>query len=51
MYIQKEYGDTKVLKNVGILPQHHTVSHPRRPQLEGSLKLQGVQILKSIKKL
>jgi hypothetical protein len=29
-------GDSKVLKNVDILPQYYMVSQPRRPQLESS---------------
>jgi hypothetical protein len=31
-----EDGDSTVLRNVGILPQHYTASQPRRPRLESS---------------
>jgi hypothetical protein len=29
-----EAGGSKVLRNIGILPQHYTASQPRRPRLE-----------------
>jgi hypothetical protein len=32
--LQKEDGASKVLRNVGILPQHHKESQPRRNRLE-----------------
>jgi len=31
-----ENGGSIVLRNVGILPQHYTVSQTRRPRLESS---------------
>jgi hypothetical protein len=33
----QEDGDNKILRNVGILPQHYKVSQLRRPQLEPSV--------------
>jgi len=32
--LHPENGGNKVLRNVGILPQHCTASHPRRPRLK-----------------
>jgi len=31
---QPEDVNSKILRNVGILPQHYTASQPRRPRLE-----------------
>jgi len=31
---QREDGGSKVLRNVGMLPQHYTASEPRRPRLQ-----------------
>jgi hypothetical protein len=33
-WIHPEDGGSKLLRNVGILPQHHTMSEPRRQRLE-----------------
>jgi len=38
-YRQCENGGSMVLRNVNTLPQHHTVSQPRRPRLESSPQL------------
>jgi hypothetical protein len=34
MLLHSEDGGSKVLRNVGILPQHYTMSPPRRSRLE-----------------
>jgi hypothetical protein len=34
VFRRTENGESKVLRNVGILPHHYTVSHLRRPRLE-----------------